>query len=311
MTSNSQQQGLLEGYRQSDEINSSSSHFTAVDPALALESPTSANHRSISPSLPETDVTSQGLTYLNGLALVIGLQFGAGIFSAPAVVSTHITSPFAGILIWLLGGLLVWTGASSFAELGTYIPQNGGIQEYLRASYGDFAGFMFSWIWISVVRPGSIAMIALIFAEHANGLAFPGGGGRWMNKASALVGIWTITAVNCLGSHTGAKVANGFLMLKLFGVFSIGVTGIVAWLKGTEKGVRGESHLGLDNAQQSRKLSPVKLIGRGKVELAADIWSLFGEYVTALLATLWVYGGWDAVGFSLVYLLLLVPFVDT
>ena len=51
------------------------------------------------------------LTFINGLALVISLQIGSGIFSAPSVTANHVPSPGIGILVWLCGGLLVWTGA--------------------------------------------------------------------------------------------------------------------------------------------------------------------------------------------------------
>jgi amino acid transporter len=34
----------------------------------------------------------------------------------------------ASLVVWLAAGLLGWTGASSFAELGTAIPLNGGPQ---------------------------------------------------------------------------------------------------------------------------------------------------------------------------------------
>lgn len=76
------------------------------------------------------------LTLLNGLALVIALQIGSGIFTLPTQVSQSVPSPGAGLLVWLLAGLLVWTGAASFIELGCRAPSNGGIQEYVRVAYG-------------------------------------------------------------------------------------------------------------------------------------------------------------------------------
>lgn len=80
------------------------------------------------------------LTLLNGLALVIALQIGSGIFTLPTQVSQSVPSPGAGLLVWLLAGLLVWTGAASFIELGCRAPSNGGIQEYVRVAYGGRRG---------------------------------------------------------------------------------------------------------------------------------------------------------------------------
>jgi len=69
-----------------------------------------------------------------------------------------------GVLAWFVGGLLVWTGAASFIELGLAIPQNGGIQEYLQFCYGHFLGFLFPWIWVGIVKSSSMAMAAMIFS---------------------------------------------------------------------------------------------------------------------------------------------------
>lgn len=87
------------------------------------------------PANPETP-QKKPLTLLNGLALVIALQIGSGIFTLPTQVSQSVPSPGAGLLVWLLAGLLVWTGAASFIELGCRAPSNGGIQEYVRVAYG-------------------------------------------------------------------------------------------------------------------------------------------------------------------------------
>lgn len=91
---------------------------------------------------PATPAAPQkkALTLLNGLALVIALQIGSGIFTLPTQVSQSVPSPGAGLLVWLLAGLLVWTGAASFIELGCRAPSNGGIQEYVRVAYGGGGG---------------------------------------------------------------------------------------------------------------------------------------------------------------------------
>ena len=59
------------------------------------------------------------------------------------------------MVVWLASGLLAWTGASSFAELGSSIPVNGGAQAYLQYSYGPLASYLFAWTAISVLKPGT------------------------------------------------------------------------------------------------------------------------------------------------------------
>lgn len=225
------------------------------------------------------------LTYFNGLALVVGLQIGSGIFSAPSQVSNHVPSPGAAVLVWLVAGVLVWTGAASFVELGLAIPRNGGIQEYLRVCYGDFWGFLFSWMWLAVVKPCGMAMITMIFAENVTSvimsdeLLSP-----WKLKIVALTGISLITSLNCLGSRLGPQAANGFLILKLFAITSIVATGAIIAYLGTGQGV-AKSDLGWfgsDPDPDRQGLQP---------------WNQIGEYVSAVYGALFCYGGWELIGF--------------
>jgi solute carrier family 7 (L-type amino acid transporter), member 6 len=284
-----QGQGLLEGYRHGEgafELETPSRSPSRSDDERLPPALSTLRLRS---SLPLTTTTTNSLTYLNCLSLVVGLQIGSGIFSAPAVVSNHVPTPAAGVLIWVFAGILVWTGASCFIELGTTIPLNGGMQEYLRAGYDDFAGFLFSWVWLSIVRPCTIAMVAMIFAEHVNGVALPALGvpGGWVaDKGVALVGVWGITGVNCLGVKTGARVATWFLVLKLMTISSIVGAGMVVGIR--EKG--GYLVRGPEKGQRA-----MGMIKYGEQGGENGLWMVFGEYVTAALAALWVYGGWEAV----------------
>ncbi|KAH0556194.1 hypothetical protein GP486_005876 [Trichoglossum hirsutum] len=233
----------------------------------------------------------KNLTFLNSLALVISLQIGSGIFSAPSIVSAHVPSPGAALLVWLVSGLVVWTGASSFIELGTAIPINGGVQEYLRTCYGDSAGFLFAWTWISIIKPCSVGVISMIFAEHVINVIMPGGG-PLVNKGMALVGVWGVTVVNCAGTHTGASVANGFLVMKLFAITSIVVIGLVFVLRGGGEGMGGNG-LGWFDVVDTPK--PSSIHPRGAE--TDDLWTTtgLGGYVTAIFAALYCYGGWESV----------------
>ena len=102
------------------------------------------------------------LTYLNGLSLIVGLIIGSGIFSSPGSVSTRVGSPGAALVVWVIAGVLAWTGAASYAELGGAIPLNGGAQVYLAKTFGELSGFLFTWVAMLVLKPGSAAIIAII-----------------------------------------------------------------------------------------------------------------------------------------------------
>ena len=221
------------------------------------------------------------LTFFNGLALVLSLQIGSGIFSAPSQVSNHVPSPGAAVLVWLVGGILVWTGAASFIELGLAIPKNGGIQEYLKVCYGDYLGFLFTWIWVVITKPCAMAMIAMIFADNLSIAAVPVGvPSLWEVKALAILGLVFITFINCLGTIAGARAANAFLILKLLAVFSISATGIFVGVTGRNS-YRSEPEWFASDPDPHRQ--------------TMLNWAKAGEYITAIYGALFCYGGWESV----------------
>lgn len=78
--------------------------------------------------------------------------------SSPGVVLANTNSVGASLVVWLISGLLAWTGASSFAELGSAIPQNGGAQAYLSYAYGPMVSYLFAWTAIIALKPGWSAL---------------------------------------------------------------------------------------------------------------------------------------------------------
>lgn len=242
--------------------------------------------------MDDTEICSNGplqrqrsLTFFNGLGLVLSLQIGSGIFFAPSQVSNHVPDPGMAVLVWLLVGLLVWTGASSFIELGVAMPKNGGVQEYLRICYGDFGGFLFSWVWVAISKPCAMAMIAMIFAENlVSAFLSPSmtTTRNWEVKFVAIAGLLAITFINCLGTTTGARAANLFLVLKLLAISSIIVTGIVVGMMGfPHNPPEWELYwFGKDPIPQRQTMGN---------------WAKLGEYVTAIYGALFCYGGWESV----------------
>ena len=81
-------------------------------------------------------------------------RLDTSISSSPGVVVANVHSIGASLLVWLASGLLAWTGASSFAELGSAIPQNGGAQAYLAYAYGPLVSYLFAWTAIIALKPG-------------------------------------------------------------------------------------------------------------------------------------------------------------
>jgi L-type amino acid transporter 6 len=282
---------MHENPQQSSQYNAGDIDQASYDLQEGLSSPSSAllSNQSVELLQAVTTKPPRTLKYLDCLAIVIGLQIGSGIFSAPAVVSSHVSSSLLGFLVWVLAGGLVWTGAASFIELGTSVPKNGGIQEYLRHCYGDSYGFLFAWVWIMVAKPCSMAMISLIFSEYFYKSILPDTNvSVWLLKATAIVGIAAITGLNCIGTRTGTKTANTFMVIKLIGLGSIPLAAILYHIVAPTDG---------DIAQQ-----PIEFVVHNKTEpngSSMDVLSLvrtsLKDLADATFAALFSYGGWESV----------------
>ncbi|KAI1126045.1 amino acid/polyamine transporter I [Nemania abortiva] len=224
------------------------------------------------------------LTPLNCLALVIGLQIGSGVFSAPSLIAQHVRSPAEALGVFVMAGLLVWTGAASFIELGLLVPSNGGIQEYLRASWGDYTGYLFSWVWVGIVKPAGNAAMSTIFADYTLKAFRPSGTiSPYTTKIVALGCVASLTTMNCLGKTAGAKAANVFMVLKLVALGSIIVIGFATYAFGYGEGVPTSDAGWFDRDQP----------GLGDLTL----WEYLGNMSTAVFAALFCYGGWESAGF--------------
>ncbi|KAI1091278.1 amino acid permease-domain-containing protein [Rostrohypoxylon terebratum] len=239
----------------------------------------------------QTRTRRRSLVFLDGLAVVVG----AGIFSSPSVVSSHVDSPSAAILVWLLAGLLVCCGASTIAQLGSAMPNDGGIQEYLLRCYGDFPAFIFVWIWVFLAKPCANAMASFVFAEHFCKLVWDveDADRGWTNTAIALFGLVLITLINCRGATSGARVANIFLALKLSTLVSIIVSGLfLVRFYQWRSSYQGREHMFSSQAEIDT------IIADNLKDQPSNITRLqAGEFTSAVFGALFACGGWDNVGF--------------
>ncbi|KID87643.1 Amino acid/polyamine transporter I [Metarhizium guizhouense ARSEF 977] len=217
------------------------------------------------------------LTYLNGLSLIIGLIIGSGIFSSPSQISSKVGSPGAAIVVWIVAGILAWTGAASYAELGGAIPLNGGSQVYLSKTFGELAGFLFTWTAVLVLKPGSAAIIAIIMGEYF-ARAIIGADAEdvnpWVSKSVALLGICTVTCFNCISTRMGTRINDMLMFLKFVALLFVTVVGIIVAVKGYT--FNGEK----DNAWKPQ-------------DWFKDTSFDLSNWAIALYGGLWAYDGWD------------------
>lgn len=223
------------------------------------------------------------ITYLNGLSLIVGLIIGSGIFSSPSQVYTNSGSPGASLIVWTVAGLLAWTGAASYAELGGAIPLNGGAQAYLSKIFGELAGFLFTWCAVFVLKPGSQAIIAIIFGEYVVRAiigADAENASGWINKGVALSGLTLVTLMNCISTKFAVRMGDLLMFFKFIALFAITIIGVVVAATGFTAHSKPSTEWKTTNWFQGTSSDP-------------------SNWAVALYAGLWAFDGWDNVRNSL------------
>lgn len=177
-----------------------------------------------------TDETSSSPSYLrslgvwSGAAIVIGGVIGSGIFRTPATLAERTASGLPLLALWALGGLLTLAGVLCYAELGARRPQAGGIYLYLRDAFGALPAFLFGWTMALINYPGSVAAVAVTFADYAcRAVSLPA---LWV-KPVAAGAIVFIVGINLFGIRAGAWLVNVFTLLKLAAIALLLVVGLV------------------------------------------------------------------------------------
>ena len=98
-------------------------------------------------------------------AVVVGTIIGSGIFLVPAEMMQAVGSAKSVYLAWIVGGLLSFAGALTYAELGAMKPEAGGEYVYVRDAYGPLGGFLYAWTWFIIAKPASIATVTTGFVR--------------------------------------------------------------------------------------------------------------------------------------------------
>jgi len=229
------------------------------------------------------DVGQPGLVRELGVAhagaIVVGTIIGSGIFLVPAEMMQAVGSAKLVYLAWIVGGLLSFFGAMTYAELGAMKPEAGGEYVYIRDAYGPMLGFLYAWTWFLIAKPASIATItsglvrvlssfpALSFLEAP--LVHLGSGDRAVAITSGhLVAIAATILISWL-NYIGVKKAGSFQLfftaLKVVMIVGIAIMGFLA--------ASGGWH-------------------NFSTEFMGAKGGLAG-FMAALVAALWAYDGWN------------------
>jgi APA family basic amino acid/polyamine antiporter len=222
------------------------------------------------------------LTLTRGIAIVVGITIGTGVFLKSAPMAQAVGSPGLVMAAWAVAGVVAMLGALCFAELGTLMPQAGGEYLYLRAAFGDLPGFVYVFMSF-IIGAASIAAYGAAFAiflsdlvplpppwvEHR--LELWGRPFVWQFGIRQVIGIAVVaifTLVNLAGVAIGGRVQTFLTSLKVLALVGL-IVGVFLFAQASE-------------APATQALS------ESTTPTASA--SAFG---VAMLAALWAYSGWQ------------------
>jgi APA family basic amino acid/polyamine antiporter len=167
-------------------------------------------------------VPQKTLSFIDGVALIIGVVVGTGIFKTPALVAANTGSDGIFYLAWILGGIISLIGALCYAELATAYPHTGGDYHYLTRGFGQNVGFLFGWARMTVIQPGSIALLAFVFGDYVSQL-LPS---AFSASFCAFMAVIALTFTNVMGTQKGAWTQKVLTAAKVIGLFSVCLAGL-------------------------------------------------------------------------------------
>lgn len=163
------------------------------------------------------------LSVADGVAMLVGIVVGIGIFKTPQMVAANVDSEFGFVAAWLAGGVVTLVGALVYAELGSAYPSTGGEYAFLSRAFGRGVGLLFAWARLTVIQTGAIALVAFVFGDYAQRVLPLG---RWGPTVYAASAIAAFTAVNFTGSPQGRGVQRLFTAVTVVAVLAIAALGL-------------------------------------------------------------------------------------
>jgi basic amino acid/polyamine antiporter, APA family len=221
---------------------------------------------------------SRDLGVSHASAVVVGTIIGSGIFLVPVEMMQAVGSARLVYLAWVVGGLLSFFGALTYAELGAMRPQAGGEYVYVRDAYGPMGGFLYAWTWFIVAKPASVATVVTglvrilgtfpvfsFFSNHVISTPFAISWGQIVAITAAIL----ISFLNYLGVKKAGEFQLVFTILKVAIILGI----VVVCFSGAGN-----------------------VAGRGWSNFAGTFSGAKGGiagFMAALVAALWAYDGWN------------------
>lgn len=189
---------------------------------------------------PATDLVRR-LTLLDATMIVVGSMIGSGIFIVSAESARLVGAPGWLLVVWVLAGAMTICGAVCFGELAAMMPRAGGPYVFMTEAYGRPIGFLYGWSQFLIVQSGTIAAVAVAFANFTGILVPAISGSSYVvepivlgsyavslstQQVLAIASIVLLTLVNTRGLKLGKWIQNSFTFTKTAALLGLVIVGL-------------------------------------------------------------------------------------
>ena len=146
--------------------------------------------------------------------IVIGLVIGMGIFRTSKDAANAALTPSIFFAAWLVGGLVAFCGALTYAEIGSRYPVTGGYYKIFSYAYHPSIAFAINCI-ILISNAASLSGVALIGSEYIAPLIFKSEVTSTAKAFIAMAAIIIFYGVNLMGLRMSSRTQNVLMLIKI------------------------------------------------------------------------------------------------
>ncbi|KAK3597118.1 hypothetical protein CHS0354_021227 [Potamilus streckersoni] len=162
------------------------------------------------------------ITLFHGVAIIVGIIVGSGIFVSPVGILQNVKSVGLSFVLWVVCGIYNALGAVCYAELGTSIPESGGEYVYIKRAFGEIPAFICLWINFLLICPVGLAAMSLMFSVYLLQPIFPDCEIPQLGtRLLAAVILCLLIMVNCINVKWATKVQVVITISKLLALGTI------------------------------------------------------------------------------------------
>ncbi|MDR2009672.1 MAG: amino acid permease [Bacteroidales bacterium] len=172
--------------------------------------------------MKETNNNIQKIGLFTAIAYVVANMVGTGVFTSLGFqLSGGVTDVAAILLLWLMGGIIAFTGAQVYGELGSVMPRSGGEYNFLSELYHPALGFMSGFFSMFVGFAAPIALAAMALGEYFSNIY-----SAVDVRIIAAAVIILISIIHATGVKSGGAFQLIFTIIKILLIIAFIVAGL-------------------------------------------------------------------------------------